>query len=348
MPGGSEAPLSFTVTVGGNTWTTNKFDDVFEICADQDVDQPDMCSIALQNIKGEFSGKVKEQDPVKVVCEGKTLFDGEVTGLEPVFDHNLPSRLVVRALNKMHRLSRGRKSRTFEKMTDQDIITQVCQEAGLSLQFEGPSIKHDHVYQHNQSNLEFIRQRAARVDCILRVEGSTLFCKPRTPDGSAKLEWGGGQPGSIERFRPRLSIANQVKKVTCYGWDPIKKQKIVGEASASPEFGGKLGASYGGEETVQTERPIFVKEEADAIAKAILKERQMQFITGEALVLGNPDLKVRMKVDINVADDPKFSGPYWIVRARHRYIHAVGGVDGVAHREAGYRTLIRVRKDAEG
>jgi hypothetical protein len=78
----------------------------------------------------------------------------------------------------------------------------------------------------------------------------------------------------------------------------------------------------------------------------MLREHQMRYITGEALTLGNPKLKARMKVNIDV-NDPKFNGPYYVFTARHRYIHSVGGADGVAHREAGYRTVLRVHKDAE-
>src|SRR5262249_23299490 len=129
----------------------------------------------------------------------------------------------------------------------------------------------------------------------------------------------------------------------------IRGEYPKGGKAASPEFGGKLGSDYAVDavETVQTDVPVFLQEEADAIAEAILRERQMQYITGEVLTGGNPELKARQKVNIKV-NDPKFDGPYYVVRARHRYVHDVAGLGGVAHREAGYRTLLRVKKDAEG
>jgi phage protein D len=300
-------------------------------------------------MKGEHSAKINDGDPMTITCKGIKLFDGEVTGLEPVYDHNLPSRITIRALNKMHRLTRGRKSRTFEQQTDQQIVQTLAGEAGLSAECDSdPTIVYDHVYQHNQTNLEVIRQRAARINFEIRVVGSTLYFKKRgQDDGAASLEWGGGKPGSIERFRPRISGANQVGKVICRGWNPITKKEIIGTATSGPEYGGTLGAGLmGNVVSYQTDRPIFTKDEADAAAKGMLREHQMRYITGEALTLGNPSLKARMRVTIDV-NDPKFNGDYYVFTARHRYIHSVGGADGVAHREAGYRTMLRVHKDAE-
>ena len=338
----SNQPPVIEVNIGGKV----PADDVFEIEALQDIDQPDMCSVVLSNIKGERSQQTKEGTAFTVTADGKKLFEGEVTGIEPVFDHNMPTRVAVRGLNKMHKLTRGRKSRTFEKMTDQDIVKKVASESGLSAQCDGdPAIKHDHVYQHNQTDLEFILQRAKRIDFEVRVEGSKLLFQKRKTDGSGtKLVWGDGD-GELERFRPRISGANQVKKVVVHGWDPKKKEKIVGEASMSVELGGQQPKAEA--ETVETERPVYSKEEADALAKSILKDRQMNYVTGEALTLGNPALKAGTTVDIDV-HDPKFDGKYYIKSCVHRYIHSVAGVDGVAHREAGYRTLLKLRRDSSG
>lgn len=49
-----------------------------------------------------------------------------------------------------------------------------------------------------------------------------------------------GKGDKLKSFNGRLSNAQVVKKVTVRGWDPEKKQEVVGEEQAKPS---KLGSS---------------------------------------------------------------------------------------------------------
>ncbi|MGH9870336.1 MAG: RHS repeat-associated core domain-containing protein [Candidatus Polarisedimenticolia bacterium] len=84
----------------------------------------------------------------------------------------------------------------------------------------GPVIKHDHVYQHNQTDLEFIRVRAARL--------------------------GHGWFGTVYKFSPRMSTANQVPRVIVRGWDPEKKQGIAGGTGSGTGTGTGTGTTFNG------------------------------------------------------------------------------------------------------
>ena len=154
-----------------------------------------------------------------------TVFKGEVVGVEPIYDSRAPARVHIRGLNRLHRLARGRKSQTFEKMTDQDIVTRICQKAGLKAVCYGdPAIKHDHVYQHNLTDLEFIRMRAARLDFEVGGRPDPLFPQARR-QGFRRQARSGRDGSALERFSPRMSSAQQVEvKVIVRGWDPVKAQ----------------------------------------------------------------------------------------------------------------------------
>ena len=324
--------------------------DVFEFTVDVDLNQPDMCSLVLVNIKGSYSAKVKNSDSLEIKGGGKTIFKGEVLGVEPTFDYGQPSRVHIRGLNAMHKLTRGRKSTTFEKMSDKQIAEKICQAHSLSANFKKPptEIKHDHVYQHNQTDLQFLRQRAARLDCELLCEDTTLYFTQRSTSvdaAIAKLKLG---DGTLERFKPRISSANQVKKVTVRGWDPVKRKEIIGKYEASPDYGGTAGPSeaMGNTETVETDRPVYSQEEADSLAKSLLREKQMSYVTGEAMTQGIPGLRPNTCLNLELGDS-KFDGKYYIASVRHRFVHSVAGIGGLAHREAGYRTLLRVMRDAQ-
>jgi phage protein D len=323
-------------------------DEIFEIIVDMDVDQPDMCFVTCTNIKGQRTGAVNVLDTLEVDSSEGPIFIGEVIGMEPTYDHTQPSRVQIRGLNKMHRLARGgRKSRTFENMTDQDMVSAVCQDAGLTADCDSdPTIVYDHVYMHNMTGLEFIRQRAARLGYGIKVWDSTLYFKKRDPeDCGVNAKWGGGD-GILDKFKPRLHNGNQVSKVICKGWDPIAKKEIIGQAEHAPWYGDRDGASAIGEVVYhETERPIFKKEEADAVAQSVLRDRMMTYVMGWGQFHGEPKIQAGKSLTIDV-DDGRFGGTWFIAGCRHRYVHSVQGVPGQAHDEAGYRTLVRLLKDA--
>src|SRR5262249_56609717 len=140
-----------------------------------------------------------------------------------------------------------------------------------------------HVYQHNQSDLEFIRLRAARIGFEVLVEDQTLHFRKRTDkDSGMTLEFGTGQETGIERITHRLSTANQVSEVRVRAWDPEQKNEIVGTAKPQSsklgdETGSKIAekAKHADVQLVDVNVPLFSKEQADNMAKGQLDDRLM-------------------------------------------------------------------------
>src|SRR5207245_9175661 len=102
--------------------------------------------------------------------DGAAVFKGEVVGIEPVFDAGGESRVVVHAFNRLHRLTHGRKTRTFERQTDAEIVATIAGEHRL-IPAPSPDLheRYAAVFQHDQTDLEFLLQRAARTDCEIFV-----------------------------------------------------------------------------------------------------------------------------------------------------------------------------------
>src|SRR5438067_12314391 len=138
-----------------------------------------MAAIVLSNQGNAYTGtKVGDAIEVKVGNPPQSIYKGEVTGLEPHFKGGGKITLIIRAMNRMHRLLRKRKSLTFTDKTDKQIITQVVEDSGLTLDWKyDKDITYKHVYQHNLSDMEFVRQRAARLGCHLWCVDKTLNCK---------------------------------------------------------------------------------------------------------------------------------------------------------------------------
>jgi Bacteriophage probable baseplate hub protein len=346
----SSTSIDCTVKIGTKTISG---DEVHDILVEADLDQPDMAVVTLSNASTKYSETVAEGEDIEVqlgFVDGAAagpVFKGEVTGIEPIYDSKSPARVMVRALNQLHRLTRGKKSVAHKQVTDKDLVDKLCQSYGLTAKYgdSPPQTKYEHVYQNNLSDLEFLRSRAARIGFEVLVADKELHFRKRSDaDSGINLQLGVPGESALERFVPRLSTANQVSEVRVFGWDPEKKKEIVGVAKPQAS---KLGDKHGSEVAsakhknvlhVQVESPVSSKEEADNIAKSILNDRLMHFITGDGVCRGNPKLKPGIIITCTVSDK-RFDGKYYVTAVRHRYVHA--GSSG------GYRTEFKVRRDAK-
>ena len=89
----------------------------------------------------------------------------EVASLEPDFRADGTAKYVVRGYGKWNRLQNGRKCKTYQQMKDSDIASQIAQAAGLSAQVTATSIQYDYVVQWQQTDMEFLIERAERIGC---------------------------------------------------------------------------------------------------------------------------------------------------------------------------------------
>lgn len=336
---------------------------VHSVLVEQDIDQPDMCAIQLNNTSGfaySTSANLGDTLEVEIGMEGAessaaaaAIFKGEVVGIEPIFDVEGESKVILRAFNRLHRLTRGRKSRTFQKMTDTDIAKKVGQDAGLTVETKGDvTIKYDHVYQHNQTDLEFLLLRAGRINYEIVVEDKKLFFRKRDTSQDSGIEFKWGELAAdycLQRFTPRLTTAGIVQEVNVHGWDPDQKKEVVGKATAlANALGAKDGPAaanspFGKVLHYDVDVPVRSTEEANALAKAKLEEVGMAYITGEAKCVGNPKLKPGIVVKLD-CPDTRFKGKYYITGATHRYSQKTGQSGGGG--EGGYTTILRVRRNA--
>src|SRR5262245_37149221 len=137
--------------------------------------------------------------------EMETLFSGEITGLEPEFVFDRPPGLIVRGYDRRHRLQRGRKTRTFVQKKDSDIASQIGGEAGLTVNATDSGTSLDYVLQANQTDWEFLCERARLIRYEVVVDDKTMFFRPVGNDQSEVLTL--DMTSDLLEFYPRLSSA---------------------------------------------------------------------------------------------------------------------------------------------
>jgi phage protein D/phage baseplate assembly protein gpV len=253
-----------------------------------------------------------------------SVFKGEITAIEPEFTDEFMGELVIRGYDKGHRLNRGTKNRVFKQSTDSDIVKKIAGENGLSVQADATTEVYEHVFQYAVNDWAFVHERARRNNFEVVVEdGKLYFRKTTTSSPSVTLTWG----VTMRRFQPRMSLSKQADTVKVRGWDPKKKQSILGQASSSSsspstgigDGGGPLSKkAFSAAEVLEIRHPVRSQKEADTMAQAILDEINAGFLEAEGVAFGNPNLKAGIKVKIEKVGT-KFSGSNIVTTARHIY-----------------------------
>lgn len=328
----------FNLKLNGSQAPKEVMIDLLECIIENSVNLPDVCTIRMHDHHFRWLDSEKFEEGVRVEVLGgmgkndlKPLFDGEIVGLEMDLAAHGVSTLVVRCFDRSHRLHRGRQARTFVQVKDSDIVKKVGQELGFNVIAEETGQVHDWVLQNNQTNWEFLNDRAARNGFRLYVQGhkDLRFEKVKNKGaGVVKLEWG----TDLKSFRPRTSASGQVSEVIVKGWDPKSKQKIEAKAT-KPSGIPKVGrAGHGGDiakkafgeaKMVVVDRPVHSNAEAQALAQSICDEMAGAFLEADGLCEANPSLKPGMSVEIkNIGN--RFSGEYLVTSTIHTYTPAEG------------------------
>jgi phage protein D len=109
-------------------------------------------------------------------------------------------------------------------MTDSDIVKKIIQEVGIKAgTIDASGVAHDYAFQENQTNMEFLRQRADRIGFELFLQDGKLnFRKPKADSKKLTLTW----LTDLRSFRVRVTSAEQVKEVEVRAWDYKEKEQL--------------------------------------------------------------------------------------------------------------------------
>jgi uncharacterized protein len=274
--------------------------------------------------------------------EAGPVFAGRISGMEASFPQSRQPEFVILAEDRFQDLRMERRTRTFEDMTDADAIRQIISQQGMTAQIDVDGPTHRLLAQVNQSDLAFVRERAAAIDAELWIDNRTIYVQARSrrSHGTVTFTYG----NDLLEFTVLADLAHQRTSVRVSGWDVAEKEAIdveAGRSAISAEVDGYRGGSQVLEALApRTERIALTtplsRQEAQSVAEARYRARARGFVRGKGAVNGNARLRVGTTVELaNIG--PLFEGPYYVTLARHTFdqIH-------------GYRTLFHAERPGIG
>jgi hypothetical protein len=251
-----------SLKINGAPAPDSLMEDILQIAVEESLHLPSMCTLVIKNdklagrpadtfwkhqdlfaigysLEVTFTSSTTESSEYATPATGQ-VFQGEITAIESHFTGQSTAPLVIRAYDIAHRLHRGRHIRSFVDMTDSDVVKQIIGEVGIPAgNITETRPVHKYIFQENQTNMEFLRERAARNGFELYVQDGKLnFCPPASA-GSVTLQW----LTDLYSFRVRVSAAEQVSQVEVRGWDyhtgkmPIVSTKTSGTVLTANEHG---------------------------------------------------------------------------------------------------------------
>jgi len=333
--------------------------DLLDVMVDHSLYMPSMFTLRLFNhdMKWLRDETFREGKKIEIFFGERSkskLIVGKIAGLEPELQVEHPT-LRVRGYDLSHNLYRGRQRRSFNQVTDSDLAKKLAREVGLRPgTMDDTSDVHEYLFQNNQTNAEFLLERARRLGYELWVDGDKLnFCKP-TPNGQPViLDWG----DTLISFRPRLSTAEQINQVEVRGWDPRQKRAVVGRATrgqGAPQIGiAEPGADIARDGWGEAKFAIvneFVRSpaEAETLAQAALDEMASSFVEAEGTCLPNAEILPGRQVQIDGVGE-RFNGTYYVTQVIHEWAADSGMVTHFivsGRRDRGLWSLVQDAKPA--
>ena len=350
--------------IDGKQAPDDLMEDILQISVEESLHLPGMFTLVIQNayapgreqdkpwkhkdlfaigkpITIGFGSSTTDSQEFAQKKEGNVL-EGEITAMETHFTSGSQAPMIIRGYDVAHRLHRGRYNRSFQNMTDSDIVEKIAKEVGIEFdkgKIENSGAPHDYLFQENQTNMEFLRERAARIGFELFIQDGQLnFRKPSKVGDPLALKW----LKDLHSFRVRVSSAEQVSEVEVRGWDYTRKRPIVETANAEKVLtatqngqGSKTSSSFKNKpakpKMIVVDQPIFTRDEAKTMAQSLCNELGGEFVLADAKGEGNPEIRPGRVVKLE--DMGSYSGEYYITDTRHFY-H-----EGVYHTEFSIRGL---------
>jgi phage protein D len=341
-----------TLKIKGQAASADIMEDILQISVEESLHLPSMFTLVINN--SAFSGRSTDTfwkhtdafaigDAIEIGFADSsnttsdfddanqgTVLKGEVTAIEVNFTGDSQAPIIIRGYDVSHRLHRGRKIRSFQSVTDSDMVNTIIGEVGITAgTVSTTSVTYPYVFQENQTNMEFLRERAARNGFELFVQDGKLNFRSPTAGTTLTLTW----LVHFSSFRVRVTSADQVSSVEVRGWDYVKKEAIVATKSSATSVktsnehgvGVDKSSSFSGKPSSPlitiVDQFVTSSSDAGAIAQSLMDELGGEFIHADAKAEGNPLIRVGKVVSLS--DMSKYSGSYYITEARHIY---VGGI----------------------
>ena len=258
------------------------------------------------------------------------IFDGVVVGTGIDLASAQDQVLIVEAYDRLHELGRTSVAKTWVDKSTSDAVKGIVEAAGdLTVEIAAgalPTTEREATYQYGTA-YSFVDRVVREAGAEWFVENSTLHIRPRTKAGGSSVKLQVGE--DLLAFSARFTAADRVKEVTVTGWDPKTKEPIVGTHSSSgaeavsgiesPTADAVDAFEVGGITQLSIPRPVTDQNEAEHLAKGIVKRRDAQMLRARGRVTPNPSVMPGSAARPRWVSHGSWDGTYYCTQVEHTW-----------------------------
>jgi phage protein D len=248
---------------------------------------------------------------------GQSLFTGQITAIESVYEPSDPPKVRIRAYDALHHLRKRQPVRAFVDVTIADIADEMVRDLGLSVTAEASGPRWPQLLQYRQSDLDFLASLASRCGQYLVLRGRELHLASLGGlGGPTELVLG----ESLLEACVEFSAEPACRGVKTTAWDPGLVEMRSGSAvearvgkvneETAPWVVGEDGRRTIAHETARTD------EEAQALAQAHLDLRSHRELVLRGVAEGNPELRTGAGVILRGVAEREV-GPHVLAKVIH-------------------------------
>ncbi|NND61570.1 MAG: type VI secretion system tip protein VgrG [Flavobacteriaceae bacterium] len=252
--------------------------------------------------------------------KNKTIFKGIITSQNIRINGTEGSFLELTCRDKAVAMIVGRKSLTFSKKTDGDVMTSIIGNySGVTSDVTSTSIEIPQLVQYNTTDWDFVMSRAETNGLIVTcINGKVTVAKPNA-DTSPVLRLTYGT--DIHEFNGDLNSINQLSSVKASSWDYTTQAVIDGEGKNDFPGAGNISSKKLSEVVglssfqLQTSAPLSSGELTNW-SKAQLIKSELSKFQGEVTCQGT-DLPLPGKFVSFAGLGDRFNGDHFVSRVYH-------------------------------
>lgn len=310
-----------SVLVNGQPLDAGARESLGEIRVTQKLSLPSQCEITFFKLPAtEALSRLRPGAHLQVLVgpSGPSLFDGDVTAVEYVYEPAQGRRLRVRGYDLCHRLRKRQSVRIHRQSGLREIATELVGALGLAVDAPAGGPTWHHLLQHGQTDFEFLAAMSARCGLYFAVREGALHL--------FSLE-GTGDPIALDLGRNLHAAAMEIngdpacRAVATQAWDPMLAQPHrarVGRARVGRSVSAEAPpAQLGGQaERILVNRIAASDVQAEAFAQAELDVRIAREVVLRGVAEGDPRLRPGTPVTVSGVAAP-VAGRYVLTEVVH-------------------------------
>jgi len=248
------------------------------------------------------------------------IFFGYVTAVNIDFSSGEAPTIGVTGMDLSFKMMRGSKAETWANKKITDVAKEIGQTHGAtSFVIDATTNTVTSLPKKPVNDYQFLLGLAKGLNYEFFVVGKTMYFRKKNQQKTPlmTLSWG----KHLSRVHLEQNLADQVTEVKVRGWDP-KTQKVIEGASSSVN---KVGSgTRTGADLLKTmgsfEETLYLNvtdaQEAKQKAEAVMNERAMQLVSGNAECIGLPELRAGRYIKLDGLGQ-RLNQTYYIQSASH-------------------------------